>query len=297
MLACCAAGFAQDNPAAGAPTKTGAVVPRAKAGPKLTEEQMKDLIHVAADKDDENDKKLRDYTYTEFDTEQRLDGRGNVTKTETIKYEVLRVYGEEVQRKLEKDGKPLSAKDAAKEEEKVQKVIDKRKSESDSEREKRLKKEEKDREEGREYLKEITDAYNFTLERTEQINGREAYVIRLDPRPGYVPHKPHADMLKKVRGRVWIDRAESEWVKLDVEVTDTITWGGFLARFHKGTRIQVEQTKVNDDVWLPKHMSAKVDVRLALLKNFDVDVDSVYSDYKKFRTESKVTGMAEAPQN
>jgi hypothetical protein len=254
---------------------------------------MKDLIRVVADKDDANDKKLRDYTYIQFDQERHLDGKGNVTKTETRKYEVLRVYGEDVQRMLEKDGKPLSEKDSAKEDEKVQKVMDKRKNESDSDRTKRLKKEEKDREEGREYVKEIADAYNFTLEGVEDLGGRETYVIRADPRPGYVPHKSHADLLKKVHGKVWIDRAESEWVKMDLEVIDTITWGGFLARFHKGTRIQVEQTRVNDEVWLPKHVSAKVDVRLALLKNFNVDLDSVYSDYKKFRSEAKVTGVVE----
>jgi len=54
--------------------------------------------------------------------------------------------GEQVQRLTEKDDKPLSKKDADKEEEKIQKIIEKRKNESDSDRKKRLEREEKDRE-------------------------------------------------------------------------------------------------------------------------------------------------------
>jgi hypothetical protein len=36
-----------------------------------------------------------------------------------------------------------------------------------------------------------------------------------------------------------------------------------------------------------------VDVRVALVKNFDVDQDVTYKDYKKFRAASKIVGMEE----
>jgi len=35
------------------------------------------------------------------------------------------------------------------------------------------------------------------------------------------------------------------------------------------------------------------DIRLALLKNFDVDVEQTFRDYKKFRSESKITVVGE----
>src|SRR5271166_3760924 len=50
---------------------------------------------------------------------------------------------EQMQRLIQKDDKPLSEKDAAKEEEKIQKVIDKRKNESEGDRRKRQEKEAK----------------------------------------------------------------------------------------------------------------------------------------------------------
>jgi hypothetical protein len=53
----------------------------------------------------------------------------------------------------------------------------------------------------------------------------------------------------------------------------------------------LEQTRVNDEVWLPLHITAKIDVRLGLIKNFDVDVEQTYRDYKKFRATAKIVGV------
>jgi len=83
---------------------------------------------------------------------------------------------------------------------------------------------------------------------------------------------------------------------MDVECLDTVSWGLFLARFHKGSRFMLEQTRVNDEVWLPLHLAFKIDVRLALLKNFNVDVEQSFRDYKKFRTSTKIVGMDEVKE-
>ncbi len=262
----------------------------------LSQEQMQQLFRVVADKDLENDKRLRDYTYIERDEEHKLDGKGHAKSTEIKTYEVMEIYGEQVQRLIEKDDKALDAKDAAKEEEKVQKVVDKRKIESEDARRKREQKEEKDREESRKFVREVADAYNFKLVGTESVGGREAWVIEGEPRPGFVPHMKESKFLSKFRGRVWIDKNDLQLAKMDVECLDTITFGLFLARFHKGSRFMLEQTRVNDEVWLPLHVTAKIDVRLALLKNFDVDLEQTYRDYKKFRATAKIVSVGEVQQ-
>jgi len=150
----------------------------------LSEGQIRQLIREAADKDMENEKKLRDYTYTERQETRRLDGKGQVRSTEIKTYDVMEIYGEQVQKLISKDDKPLSEKDARKEDDKIQKLIDKRKNESESDREKRLKKEEKDREDGRLFVREVADAYNFRFVGMESLEGRDNYVIDADPRPG-----------------------------------------------------------------------------------------------------------------
>ncbi len=40
-------------------------------------------------------------------------------------------------------------------------------------------------------------------------------------------------------------------------------------------------------------MALKLDARIALLKNFNVEEDVTYRDYKKFRTDTKIVPLGE----
>ncbi len=256
-------------------------------------EQIRELLRRAEEKDLENDKQQRDYTYIERVDRHELDGKGSVKKAETRTSEVLQIYGEDVERLIAKDDKPLSHDDAKKEDDKIQKIIDKRKKESEEDRRKRLAKEEKDREEDRKFVLEVADAFNFRLVGSEVIDGRDTWVFEGEPRPGFEPKERNAKILGKFKGRVWIDKAESEWVKLDITAIDTISFGLVLARIHKGTHLIVELTRVNDEVWLPKRVQLHFDARIALFKSYDDDVEQTYRDYKKFRTDTKITVVGE----
>jgi hypothetical protein len=137
------------------------------------------------------------------------------------------------------------------------------------------------------------DAFNFRLIGSEAIAGRDAWVFEGEPHPGYEPKNRNAKMLSKFKGRIWIDKADSQWVKLDVTAIDTLSIGFVLARIHKGTNFVVELTRVNDEVWLPKRVQAHLDARVALFKSYDEDIDLTYRDYKKFRTDTKITVVGE----
>jgi len=289
LLITCSLALGQDNPAQPAATATISAL-------SLSEDQIRELIRQTAEKDMENDKRQRDYTYIQREEEHRLDGKDQVKSTEIKTSEVMELYGEQVERLIAKDDKPLSDKDANKEEEKIQKVIEKRKNESEGDRKKREEKEEKEREQGRQFVREVADAYNFKFAGIESLAGRDTYVIDGEPKPGYQAHMKEAKILPKFRFRAWIDKDESQWKKLDIQCIDTVSFGLFLARFHKGSRIIIEQTRINDEVWLPQHVAVKVDVRLALLKNFNVEDDITYRDYKKFRTNTKIVPIGEVQQ-
>jgi hypothetical protein len=289
LFVCCTAD-AQESPAS-------ATVPALDLTPdadgSLSQSKIEQLFRVVAQKDIENDKRQRDYTYIERQVENRVDGKGNIKSTEVKTYEVLDIYGEQVERLIEKNDKPVSQKDAAKEEEKIQKIIDKRKNESEGERRKGEEREEKERENDRKFVTEVADAYSFRLAGTEWVRGRETWVIDGEPRSGFVPHMKNAKYLSSFHGRVWVDKADLQLAKMDVECLNTISFGLFLARFHEGSRFMLEQTRVNDEVWLPAHVAAKVDVRLGLVKEFDVNLEQTFRDYKKFRSSSRVIAVEE----
>jgi len=269
------------------PDATGVVPP----------EQIRDLLRRAEEKDLENDKRLRDYTYIEREERHKLNGRGGepaeAKKIDSRTWEILEIYGEPVARLTAKDDKTLSTNEAKKEDDKIQKIIDKRKNESEDDRRKRLEKEEKGREEARKFVLEIADAFNFRLLGSEALDGRDAWVLQGEPRPGYEPKSRDARMISKFKGRVWIDKTDAQWVKLDITAIDTISFGFVLARVHKGTHILFEQIRVNDEVWLPKQVEIHLDARVALFKAYDEDIELTFHDYKKFRADTKMTVVGE----
>jgi hypothetical protein len=281
------------TPSTGASTTPTLFALTPDASGNVPTEQIRELLRRVGEKDIENDKRQRDYTYIEREETHQLDGHGQVKKTESRTSDVLEVYGEQVEKLTAKDDKPLPEKDAAKEEKRIQAIIDKRKNESEADRRKRLEKEEKSREEGRKFVLEIADAFNFRLLGSEDVGGREAWVLEGEPRPGYEAKQRDAKMLSKFKGRIWIDKADAQWVKLDVTAIDTISFGVVLARIHKGARIMVEQTRVNDEVWLPRLAQFRLDARVALFKDYNVDVEQTFRDYKKFRTDTKITVVGE----
>jgi hypothetical protein len=276
--------FAQDHAPASGPTTA------------LSQDQIRDLIRAAAENDMENDKIQGNYTYVQREEEHKLDGQDQVKSSESRTYEIMVLYQEPVRKLIARDDKPLGESDARKEDEKIQKIIEKRKNEGESDRRKRLERHDKDREQARQFVKEIADAYDFRFAGVENLEGRETLEIDADPRPGYQPHMKEAKFLPKFRFRVWLDRAEKQWVKLDIQAIDTVSVGLFLVRLHQGSNIQIEQVRVNDEVWLPRHVSLKLDARVALFKGLNITEDVTYRDYKKFRADTRILPAGEAPE-
>jgi hypothetical protein len=79
-------------------------------------------------------------------------------------------------------------------------------------------------------------------------------------------------------------------VRLDAFfVSDVRIAGGLLADLQKGTRVILEQTYVNNEVWLPTYEEVHLDVRVLLVKGIKVDGTTRYFDYKKFNVETLST--------
>jgi hypothetical protein len=254
------------------------------------------IIKKAVEANERNWKVARNYTWTERDEERGLDSQGGVKKTEVNTYEVTLQEGEPYYHLVQKNDKPLSPKEEKKEQEKLQKSIHERESETPEQRAKRLAKYEKEREESRKFLREITDAYTFRLEGEESIEGRPAWVIAAEPRPGFQPQMRDARILPKLHGKLWIDQQEYQWAKVEIEVIDTISFGLSLVRIHQGAHVKFEATRLNEEVWLPKTTYVAGSARVAYLKNLREDETTTYRDYKKFQVESRVVTAGEVPQ-
>src|SRR5205807_5014752 len=132
------------------------------------------------------------------------------------------------------------------------------------------------------------DLYDFQLGGEQQVDGHAAWVISATPKPGYQPQRRDARPLLKIRGKLWIDKAEYQLVRLEAETTDTISYGLFIARLNAGAKLVFEQTRVNDEIWLPKREAVSGSGRLGLVKKIVLQQELIWSDYRKFQVASKV---------
>ncbi len=251
-----------------------------------------EIVRRSVQRDQENYRRLQNYTFLERSEETRYTKEGETTSTDSETDEVLMLAGRPYYRVVAKDGKPLSEKDARKEQEKLDKELAKRLKDPEKDHAKY----EKERAEERRFLLEIPDAFDLTLLGQDEIDGIPAWKIHAEPRPDYEPKEKQAKNLKKVRGTFWIDQNDYQWVKAELEVIDTISWGWFVLRIPPGATITFSQTRVNDEVWLPEHIHVRADARVALLKKFRVGIDVTYRDYRRFSTESEIVNVEEVEQ-
>jgi hypothetical protein len=254
----------------------------------------REIVLRAMQHDVGNWEQEKNYTFVQQVEQRELnsDGREKSTKSETE--EIIFLYGQPYAHLIKRNGQPLSDAEARKVEKKLNDTMDKRSHETSAEREKRLAEFDKRHQDEHAFLLEVPEAYDFRILGEEILNGRAAYIIAGEPRPDFRPNLNAARVLPKLRPKLWIDKDSSQWIKMEADVTDTITWGGFLLRLHPGSHIEIEQTLVNNEVWLPLHAHISFDARVALVKAMRLEIDAKFSDYKKFRTDSKVISVQEA---
>jgi hypothetical protein len=153
---------------------------------------------------------------------------------------------------------------------------------------------EKQRQEQRRFLNEVPDAFNFTLIGEEDVSGKPTWVIQAEPKGDYRAKERRAKLVSKMRGKVWIDKDEYQWVKIEAQAAETLSFGLNLLRIQPGAMVRFEQTRISDEVWLPAAASIHIDARLALFKQIHTDVELRFHDYKKFQAESQVLVGAES---
>jgi hypothetical protein len=255
----------------------------------------REIVRRSIERMDENLAIARNYTFLERSETRELDSDGHVKTRKILLYDVTLLEGSPYRRLVGKDDHPLSPEEERSEEKKLQASIAERRKETPEQRARRIAEWEKKRQREREPLDEIPDGFDFRLAGEEQIDGRDVWVIDATPRPAYHARSSMAKLFPKFRGRLWIDKVDQQWVKTEAEAIDSISFGLFVARLSKGARLEFEMTRVNGEVWLPKRFEARASAKLVLVKNFRVEAETSFSNYRKFQADSHVIPIAPQP--
>ena len=239
-----------------------------------------------------NEEVAQNYTYLQRLDVRALDGGGKVRHTDVKTWDVTRLEGSPYRRLIQKDDKPLPAKEEQEEQAKLRKSIESRRAETPEQRQQRLNGDAQKRKRQEEELKEIPDAFDLRLVGEETIDGEPVWVIEGTPRRGYKSKSKAAGYFLKMHGKIWVAKTDYQPVKIEAETQDNIWIGAFLVRLGKGAHVSVEYARVNNEVWLPKRVHFAGSARVLLVKGMNIATDIAFSDYKKFSTESHVVGPA-----
>jgi len=226
----------------------------------------------------------RNYTYQKRVAEKQFDGNGNLKSSETRTYEVIVVGDQPRQRLIARNDRPFSPDELREEDERRRKAQEKKPHHNPQ----------KEEEEERKFVRLIMDTYNFTLVGEEVIDGEPVWIVQAEPNPSNHPTSMEGRLLKCMHGRLWISKHDYQWARVDAEMLEDFSVGWFLAKLHKGAHIFLDQARVNEEVWLPRRELVNMNARIGW-KSQRMEEETVYSGYKKFRAEARVTDVREAP--
>ena len=125
-------------------------------------------------------------------------------------YEDIMLDGSQYQKLIALNDRPLDAHQQSEQEQKFQEAAAKRRSESESQKRRRIARYEADRKRQGELITELTKAFTFTLASTDKLDGRDVYLLNAEPRKGYRPPSVETRVLTGMRGKVWIERDNTE---------------------------------------------------------------------------------------
>lgn len=257
--------------------------------------EAQEIIRKSVENDQLNTDRAKDYTYVQRSVTRELDQHGRPVKTRITTYDIVRLGGRPFRKLIAEDDRPLTGEKARKEQERFDREVAKRGQESEKERQKRQMEEERGRVESRRFAREIPEAFTFQMRGEEQVDGLALWVIEAEPKPGYRGKVKNWEMLTKFRGRLWIAQADYQWVKVEAETVQPVSFGWVLAKLEKGARLTFEQRRVNAEVWLPVRATTKIAARVALFKKYRAEMDVEWREYRKFQAESRVVGVSEKP--
>jgi len=212
------------------------------------------------------------YSYAEHDEDRRLDSEGRV-KSEDVDDTIIIFAGDApFERLVKRNGRSPSVEEQRKQAER----FDKLKRETRQERVERL----RQQQENRSLVREVPEGFDFQLIGEEVVNLRAAYVLRATPRASYRAHGKYSKLMSNVEGKLWVDKQDFGWVKVEGDVTQPFSMGLFLARVLRGSHITMEQSRFDDAIWMPKRIEMRASARVLFIKSFDINRILTFSDYQ-----------------
>lgn len=227
----------------------------------------------------------RQFTSDELYHNQNWEKNGKQTLDETSRYENLFVEDLPYRKLVERNGKPLTGKDAQKEQERYDKAVSERKAMTTSTKRMSL---------HRSFHYSLPIAYlsklftSRTL-RVESVNGRDAWVVESTPRTDLHPADENEKSSMNSKQTTWIDCEDLFPVRFVAEKlnSDNHTEQGFTHSYEFQRREDKLPSGATQTVWLLAKYRGEGIVHILFITRRDRSEQS-WSNFKKFQVDVRL---------
>ncbi len=220
------------------------------------------------------------YSYREHDSKSKIDSSGQVTIQQSKTYDVAMIEGSPYSRLVALNDEPLGGVQQQQEQGKLSREVQRRQNESHRERQARTAKYQNERAEEHLLMQQMVDAFTFSLGSEQSVEGVNCYVLDAVPNPDYRPPLEKAKVLTHMKGRLWIEKTQFHWAKVEAQVTNAVEFGLFIAKVKPGTMFELDQAPVAD-VWLPKRFTQTINASVFGIYGMRSKEQEDYSDYRQ----------------
>ena len=177
------------------------------------------------------------------------------------------------------DGKPVDAAAYRAELEKLERALSWAAEDGRAQREayEKIAKKQKERSD---LIDAMRTAFLYTFIGRELRGDRTLSKYRLVPNPAYKATSRATSIFSKVRGDLWIDDDAEQVARAEIEVTEDISIGGFLAKVYKGSHLMQERYEMAPGLWFATYSQYDFDGR-RLFMSFSVHERTLYSQYRR----------------
>ncbi len=216
-----------------------------------TPEQLKQLTERTLKNQHHNDRMIQQYRRTERDL-LRASGKGLSSKN-TLSIVIPTRTGE-AKVELERDGKPTDPEVQEQQWRRIARILARKDDPDDPDLKRQYERAEKRRHERAQMVDAVGKAFRFRFEGRDTSSGRTLLITTFEPDPSFHSSIKYANVYKHLHGRVWVDEANAQIVRLTAELMDDVSFaGGLVAKIYRGSNVTLEQTEVEPGVWFPSH--------------------------------------------
>ena len=265
------------------------------------------LLREVAANQHELEYRVAEYSFKQTETDREINSKGELKKQTVKVYEVFPLPNREpVEKLISENGVPLSPERAAKEDKRVQEEFLKAERENEKKARETAKRSADQKSGGSENTdksgseikgEEESDnpaislflrVCDFVSPRRERFEGRESIVFDFRPRAGFKPKSREESLIAKLVGVIWIDPVDKQVMRLEARLAEGFKIaGGLVASLKPGAALVMEQTRMEQGVWLPRFAHINLSVKVLLFGGGDFNKTIEWSDYKHFSGDVK----------